>query len=64
MQSKVWPIILLAVPSISRAPTLASVPEIVTSADQSMVVPPSGPSLRVIVGGRVDRAARAPGRGP
>ena len=26
MQSKVWPIILLAVPSISRAPTLASVP--------------------------------------
>ena len=26
MHSKVWPIILLAVPSISRAPTLASVP--------------------------------------
>src|SRR6185436_2221661 len=42
MQVKVWPIILLAVPSIIRAPTDASVPEIATSADQSMVVGPSG----------------------
>ena len=42
MQSKVWPIILLAVPSISRAPTLASVPGDFTSADQSIFVPAVG----------------------
>ena len=48
MQSKVWPIILLAVPSISRAPTLASVPAMLTSAVQSMTSSPSGPSERRI----------------
>ena len=48
MQSKVWPIILFAVPSISRAPTLASVPDRFTSAVQSMTVVPSGPSDRCI----------------
>ncbi len=48
MQSKVWPIILLAVPSINRAPTLASVPDRFTSAFQSMTVVPSGPSDRRI----------------
>ena len=48
MQSKVWPIILLAVPSISRAPSEASVPEIVTSAAQSIRVPPLSPSARRI----------------
>ncbi len=48
MQSKVWPIILLAVPSMSRAPTLASVPAMFTSASQSMVVPPVALSDRRI----------------
>ena len=48
MQSNVWPIILSAVPSIIRAPTLARVPAIATSADQSMVVPPFAPSDRTI----------------
>ena len=48
MQSKVWPIILLAVPSIRRAPTLASVPAMLTSASQSMRVPPASPSDRRI----------------
>ena len=48
MQSKVWPIILFAVPSIIRAPTEASVPEMVTSADQSIVVGPSaGPDSAI-----------------
>src|SRR6185369_5811244 len=48
MHSKVWPIILLAVPSISRAPSEARLPEIATSALQSIRVPPSSPSLRAI----------------
>ena len=49
MQSKVWPIILLAVPSTIRAPTLASIPLRLTSAAQSIVVVPgSGPSTRFI----------------
>ena len=49
MQSKVCPIILFAVPSMSRAPTLASVPEMLTSASQSIFVPPSSPSDRRMV---------------
>src|SRR3954451_11008061 len=49
MHSKVWPIILLAVPSIIRAPTLASVPERFTSAPQSMTVPPSASSDSVML---------------
>ena len=57
MQSKVWPIILLAVPSISRAPTLASVPDMFTSAVQSMTVVPSGAVREVHLGRRVDGAA-------
>ena len=57
MQSKVWPIILFAVPSISRAPTLASVPEMLTSAFQSMTVPPSVAVGQAHLGGRVDGTA-------
>ena len=63
MQSKVWPIILLAVPSISRAPTEASVPAISTSADQSIVVGPSaGPESAMLA--VASTADPAPGRGP
>ena len=39
---------LCAVPSISRAPTLARVPLMLTLADQSIRVPPFGPSESVI----------------
>ena len=49
MHTKVCPIILLAVPSISRAPRLASVPAMLTSALQFIVVPPSERSVRRIV---------------
>ena len=48
MHSNDWPMSLLAVPSMSRAPTLASVPAIVTSAVQSIAVAPSGASLSAI----------------
>ena len=48
MQVKVWAVSLFAVPSMRRAPTEASVPAIVTSADQSIAVPPSAPSRRAI----------------
>ena len=57
MQSKVWPIILLAVPSISRAPTLASVPDRLTSAVQSMTSCPARRHRRGASRRRVDRAA-------
>jgi len=57
MQSNACVISLLAVPSISRAPTLAIVPRIATSADHSMVVGPSaGPASASPR--RLDRAAR------
>src|SRR4051794_4465927 len=49
MHSKVWPIILLALPSIIRAPTLASVPDRLTSATQSMTVPPAPSSDSVML---------------
>ena len=49
MHSKVWPIILFAVPSMIRAPTLASVPDRLTSATQSMIVPPSPSSDRFML---------------
>src|SRR4051794_38713570 len=49
MHSKVWPIILLALPSIIRAPTLASVPDRLTSATQSMTVPPAPSSDRFML---------------
>jgi hypothetical protein len=48
MQSKVCLVILLAVPSISRGPSEARLPEIVTSALQSIVVGPSAGPLSVI----------------
>ena len=57
MQSKVWPIILLAVPSIRRAPTLASVPAMLTSAFQSMTVVAIRSVREAHLGGRVDGAA-------
>src|SRR5690349_13512968 len=61
MQSKVWPIILLAVPSIRRAPTLAIVPAMFTSADQSIVVPPPSASFRAI---RASASTALPGAWP
>src|SRR5450756_3219700 len=48
MQSKVWPIPWLAVSSIRPAPTLANIPEMVTSAVQSTAVEPSAPSVSTI----------------
>ena len=58
MQSKVWPIILLAVPSIRRAPTLARVP-----GDVDVGVPVHdgravGAVRQAHLGGGVDGAAR------
>ena len=49
MHVNVWPIILLAVPSISRAPSgRKRYPRSSTSAFQSIRVPPASPSLRSI----------------
>ena len=58
MQVKVCPISFCAVPSMSRAPTLASVPLMFTSADQSMIVPPRVSSRSFISPIGVHRAAR------